>query len=199
MQDTSKQPLKLTVFAVGGGGTNIAKSIKKLNKGKSINFITIDTEGNRKSSIGTRIIIQDPSDMKPQPAVYLQIQQKIKPFLKDTEVAIIIATLGGITGTYVTPLLLNVLRRDNIQTFCIVTTPFAFENRKEKALAAVERIKESGTAFTIYDNEFAQKEYGDAPAADVFYGIDCNISNTISDIYAKEDWIIECLKEGGEM
>ena len=130
MQNTSKQHFKLTVFAVGNGGSNIASST-----------------------------------------------------------------------TAITPLLLNILHRKNIQTFCIVTIPFTFEGKYKivKALAVVEQIKESGTAFTVYNNEILRQEFGDKSIKEAFEFFDSSIADKVSDVYEKEDWIIDYLKKGGEI
>ena len=174
MQNTSK----LTVFAVCGGGTNIAESIKKLEKSNSINFVILDNEENLKSSIETQLIVQNPSDVE-------EIEQKVTPIMNDIEVAIIVATLGGKTGTSITPLLLDVLHRNNIQTSCIVTMPFSFEGNSKilEAVKVIELIKKSKTPITVFNNETLIQEFEDKSLPEAFDYMDRTIAEKVFEMY----------------
>lgn len=177
MQNNLKHPLKMSVFAVGGGGKNIVSTSKIMNEDKSVNFVAIDTDEDHKSLIKTEIIVKNPSDAA-------EIEHKVANLLNDMECAIIIAAFGGETGTNITPLLLNILHQKKILTLCIVTTPFAFEgNRKiSKALVAIEQIKESKTAVIVYNNNDSIKEVRDLPMGKAFEYMDNKIADTLSEV-----------------
>jgi cell division GTPase FtsZ len=64
--------------------------------------------------------------------------------LKDTNAVILIAGLGGMNGSYVTPVVLEKIKQMNIYTIGILWTPFEFEGikRNERATEALKEIKD---------------------------------------------------------
>jgi cell division GTPase FtsZ len=160
---------KLTIIAVGGGGRNIAESIQRLSDDKAIDFIYCRTDMGTYSSVENQIDIQNPSDSA-------EIESNIKPYLNNIKKAIVIASLGGTTGTEMTPLLLNILHQNNISTSCIVTMPFAFERRQERALVGLAKIQETGTMLSVFENETLKQNYKDMAFRDAFNYLEKNIA-----------------------
>jgi hypothetical protein len=64
--------------------------------------------------------------------------------LKDTNIVILIAGLGGMNGSYVTPVVLEKIKEMNIYTIGILWTPFEFEGtkRNEKATKTLKEIED---------------------------------------------------------
>jgi cell division GTPase FtsZ len=64
--------------------------------------------------------------------------------LKDTNIVILIAGLGGMNGSYVTPVVLEKIKQMNIYTIGILWTPFKFEGikRNERATKALKEIED---------------------------------------------------------
>ena len=170
---------RLTIFAIGGGGRNIAHTIQALSNDKAIDFILCDTDKEIDSSIENRIDIENPSDSS-------EIEDKIKPYLSNITRAVVITSLGGKTGTEMTPLLLTVLHQNGVDASCVATTPFAFEGENtQKALECLKKIREAKSALTVFENQTLMETHKDINVMNAFRYVDETIASIVFEQYSK--------------
>jgi cell division GTPase FtsZ len=172
-----KQANSLIVLAIGGGGINaanyIADTAVKKGFNDKINMVVVseDVEKIRSSLVKNKVLVRDLNDVR-------KIESQLEPHLKGVKVGVIIATLGGKTGTLLTPQVLKFLHKHRITTLCIVTTPFDFEgkNRMSHALNCIEEIFENQSAVIRLNNESLITEMKDRSLTFAFRSIDKKIA-----------------------
>jgi cell division protein FtsZ len=161
--------IKIKVIGVGSGGSfiisEIASKISSLGRDK-ISFIAIDTNPQalkRTSSkvsrfcFGQNITHSLGTGMDPElgKAVAKNEKEKIKKIFQGADLFILIASLGGGTGSGAAPVLAKISRDLGNLTYGIFTLPFKFEGDKKMEIAreSLERLKPSLSAISILPNE----------------------------------------------
>lgn len=139
----------IKIIGVGGGGCNILDRI--IESGLSdVDFVALDFDWQsfEHSKAPVKVQLQstfrgldDPGREQRQKDVLVQ-KYKIQQAIGAPDVVIIIAGLGGGTGSDVSPMVLNFAKEKGFLTVGIVNTPFHFEgaHRKNKAIEAVGEI-----------------------------------------------------------
>jgi cell division protein FtsZ len=82
-------------------------------------------------------------------------KEKLEKFLKGTDLCLIVACLGGGTGSGAAPVIARLLKKQGILSFGIFTLPFRFEGEKkaETARDTLEKIKSELNAVLVFPNE----------------------------------------------
>lgn len=80
---------------------------------------------------------------------------KIVESLSSTDVVFLTAGMGGGTGSGALPVIANALKKDDILTIAIVTTPFTFEGKRRALVAqkAIDEIKDIVDALIVIPNQ----------------------------------------------
>lgn len=161
--------IKIKVIGIGGGGSSIvseiASKISFLGRDK-ISFIAIDTNPqalkrvNPKVSrffFGENITHSLGTGMDPElgKTVARAEKEKIKKIFKGADLFILIASLGGGTGSGAVPVLSKISKDFGNLTYGIFTLPFKFEGEKKMQIAreSLERLKPNISAISILPNE----------------------------------------------
>jgi len=161
--------IKIKVIGVGGGGSSIvseiASKISFLGRDK-ISFIAVDTNPqalkrvNPKVSrffFGENITHGLGTGMDPElgKTVARTEKEKIKKIFKGADLFILIASLGGGTGSGAVPVLSKISKDFGNLTYGIFTLPFKFEGEKKMQIAreSLERLKPNVSAISILPNE----------------------------------------------
>jgi cell division protein FtsZ len=161
--------IKIKVIGIGGGGSSIvseiASKISLLGRDK-ISFIAIDTNPqalkrvNSKVSrffFGQAITNGLGTGMDPElgKTVAKTEKEKIKKIFKGADLFILIASLGGGTGSGAAPVLAKISRDFGNLTYGIFTLPFKFEGEKKMEIAreSLEKLKPNVSAISILPNE----------------------------------------------
>ncbi|MDR2919855.1 MAG: cell division FtsZ family protein [Tannerella sp.] len=101
----------------------------------------------------------------------LESENEIRRLLNDgTKMVIIIAGMGGSTGTGASPVIAAIAREMNILTVGIVTIPFLFEGKRKiiKALNGVEEMNRNVDTLLIINYEHLHKTFHDLSLQDIF-------------------------------
>lgn len=192
-ENTAK--IKLKVIGIGGAGNN-AVQMMELEKYPSVEFIVANTDAQAlaKNKCPNKLALGKESrglgagsDPEVGQARAKESSRKIEEKLKDADVVIITAGLGGGTGTGAAPVVAEIARNNGALTIAIVTTPFSTEGRKRTRIAkeGIEKLKEKVDSYIVLSNERLLQQYGDVPIDDAYTKSNVylkNIINTIHDI-----------------
>lgn len=98
--------------------------------------------------------------------------ESIRNLFADADLAVLVAGLGGGTGTGAAPVILNAARDQGATTICFATLPFKFEGtqRLDKAEQTVAELRESADALIVVPNE-SLFEHTDKTSADESFKI----------------------------
>jgi len=161
--------IKIRVIGIGGGGSSIvseiASKISSLGRDK-ISFIAVDTNPqalkrlNSKVSrfcFGENITHSLGTGMDPElgKTVAKTEREKIKKIFQGADLFILIASLGGGTGSGAVPVLAKISKDFGNLTYGIFTLPFKFEGEKKMEIAreSLEKLKPHVSAISILPNE----------------------------------------------
>lgn len=168
---------KLLLMAVGGAGINIAEHIKSQFDCDSI-AVNSNHTMMRQSSFDARLSIGDyfaggsmlsaEQSRKAVQASRYAFQQAMGGYKK----LLIVAGLGGGTGSGATPAIIELAEALRIRTFAAVCLPFSFEKeRRELALQTLRELQKTRSCTLIVsDNAKDQETIGrrDMPMAEFF-------------------------------
>ncbi len=166
---------KITVIGIGGGGSSIVAEIAP--KIKKADFIVANTDRqalgviargaspHTSRGVGASKCFQFGQEltgglgtgMNPhlgELAAY-QEKEKIKEILEKTDLCILVACLGGGTGSGATPVFAEISQKLSLLSLGIFTLPFQFEGEKRAEIAktSLEKLKANLNALAIIPNE----------------------------------------------
>ena len=163
----SEEPVHKTrvrVIGIGGGGGSIVSEIAP--QLKRIDFVIANTDLQALKSchrlvktfqFGQRIThgLGCGMDLKLGQRAALEEKDKIAKLFKGIDLCIIIATLGGGTGSGAGPEFAKIAKESGIMTFGIFTTPFKFEGARKAQAAkhSLDKITPYLNAFCLIPNE----------------------------------------------
>lgn len=149
MSNTTEQNANIKVIGVGGGGSN-AVNFMMQQKIDGVIFMNANTDKQALDKSGAPIKLQLGDEITrglgagANPEIGRQSAEadrdKIRDYLKDTDMLFITAGMGGGTGTGAAPVVAQLAKEMGILTVAVVTKPFSFEGRK-RMLVAEEGIK----------------------------------------------------------
>lgn len=140
---------KIKVIGIGGGGCNAVNSMIANNQINGVDFLSVNTDAQAllTSQAQTKIQIGDNltrglgaggnPELGKQAAE--ESREKIKDFLRETDMVFLTCGEGGGTGTGATPVIAEVAREVGCLTVAVVTKPFRFEGTR-RMVAAEEGI-----------------------------------------------------------
>ena len=155
---------KIRVIGIGGGGSSIVSEIAQ--KVKKISFVVANTdlralrESAKKArhfQFGQSITAGLGTGMSVELGKIAAENEKerIKELLKGIDFCILVACLGGGTGSGAAPIFAKISRNLGNITYGIFTLPFKFEGEKKMEIAkdCIEKLKPNLNAITIIPNE----------------------------------------------
>lgn len=158
----------IKVIGVGGAG---GKAIRHMiGKGvHGVDFVVADTDAWALEWSNAKTLIQlDPNARvtKTRPEACekaaMDSRQRITECLKGAHMVIIVAGLGGGTGTRATPVIAEIARDMGILTVGLVTVPFTFEGRHRKiATTKIATLQTQFDSLILIDNDSLLDVRGD--------------------------------------
>ena len=155
-ENISKQAVK--VVGVGDAGCKIINSMIGENS-DVIEFIEIDIDTyctmiSRYSS-QERVYTLCSNNNLPIGDAINKNKIKIKNLLEGSQVVIILAAIGGKTGSAVAPVIAEIAKEMGILTVCVAITPFSFEgeNKMAQADAAITALKYEADSVIVMSNQ----------------------------------------------
>lgn len=169
VQDTTKNIIK--VVGVGGGGCNAVGNMYRDGM-NSVTFAVCNTDSKSLSvnPVPTKLMLgkaghgagADPNRGRQEAEQNIDDIRRL--FSDSTQMAFIVAAMGGGTGTGAGPLVAKVAKEMGLLTIGIVTLPFYFEKRPKiiKALRGLDEMRANVDALLIINNEKISKVFSDS-------------------------------------
>ncbi|ENY68588.1 Cell division protein FtsZ-like protein [Metamycoplasma auris 15026] len=174
---------KIKVIGVGGGGNNSIREILN-TKIDGLEFIVANTDKQILDKFNKDVTLQLGDHRGIGAGANPEVGKKaadhsaeeIKKRLKDANLVIITAGMGGGTGTGASPVIAKIAKEQGALVIAIVTTPFKFEGtkRNQVALKGIEELKKHVDSYIIISNDKLCEEYGEINFSEAF-----NIANNI--------------------
>ena len=173
------------VIGVGGGGINAANQM--FFHIKDINFAVLDSNSQQlnESPIPDRVLLES---IPGHDARYVTEENEAEIatlFDDDTKWAIIVAGLGGETGTDVAPVVARIAREKEVTlTVGVVTIPFQFEGPQKilKALASVEEMRKYVDALFVFNNQHLTEIFNDLDQTNAFAKSDETLTTAVGSL-----------------
>lgn len=156
---------KIKVIGVGGGGGNIVSEIS--SRVQRFDFVGANTDSQALRELPRKVksfsFGQDLTaglgcgmDAELGERAAKAEKEKIKSLLEGSDICIVVAALGGGTGSGAASTFAEVSQEVRSLTVGIFTMPFAFEGEKRRQIAetALEKIKPFVNAYVVIPNEY---------------------------------------------
>ncbi|HKI59802.1 MAG TPA: hypothetical protein VKA23_02100 [Mariprofundaceae bacterium] len=156
-ESPTAQGTKVAVIGVGGGGMNCLEALLK-REWPGVQFIAVNRDKLRirKWAGSDNILLDAEKNSRDRIEVAVMSQELcIRSILAGKDTLILIAGLGGMTGTYATPIIARIAKTMGIKTWAIAFTPFAFEGeqRKQQSQEGIQLLKQQSVAELIIANQ----------------------------------------------
>lgn len=155
---------RIRVIGVGGGGGSIISEISS-RVGKAT-FVAANTDSQALKEAGRNVVrfqfgesithgLGTGMDPVAGEAAAISEKEKIKQLFENQDLCIIVASLGGGTGSGAAPIFAKLAKNSGVLTYGIFTMPFKFEGEKKAQIAkeALDKLKPRLHAFSIIPNE----------------------------------------------
>jgi|GEM_PF-3436315 len=158
---------RVSLVAIGGAGVAMVNRIDKARYGLH-KIIAIDTSARalKNAKADHVILLNDADKRKPATANLaweLGEQQRaiVEREIADAHLVIIVAGMGGTTGTGVALSVAAAARRQNALTVAFAVTPFAFEaqQRQINSAAGIQALQSVAHSVTIVSNERLAQQF----------------------------------------
>lgn len=184
--------IKIKVIGVGGGGNNAVHSMKTEGF-EGVEFINVNTDEQviNGSDLENKLVLgktnkgkgagADPENGK---KAAIESEDEIKSLLKDGELIILAAGMGGGTGTGASPIIGKLAKEQGSLTVAVVTTPFKFEGTKrmKNAQDGIDELRKNVDSIIVISNEKLLKQFGKVSINDSFLYADKVLKQTIRTI-----------------
>ncbi len=155
-------PAKIKVIGVGGCGGNICNYLYK-NGITGVEIYSLNTDIQALSSLAIENKIQIGEKLTKgrgtggEPELGKEAAkesiERLKEIMMDANLVIITAGMGGGTGTGASPVVASVAKELGALTIAVVTKPFSYENKMEKAQRGIDELKQVVDSILIIPNE----------------------------------------------
>ena len=195
---------QIKIIGIGSGCTNLLnkiifnKQFKRKFSDNNINFGAIDSDKQflDLSSAEEKLLINSGQDEDGFIGYYeeaektaISYENEIKTIIGNPDILIVVSTLGGGTGSGITPLVVKLANERGIKTVPVVSTPFLWEGKKRinAANTAIEKINKYTQNCIVINNEKLIKKIGkQLTIKDAFAIADNEIAALTEEIKTKE-------------
>lgn len=153
---------RMVVVGCGGAGSHIVGRLENRIRGVPRVAINTDFEGMKDVSVDKKICIGKAITLGQDSAGFPEVAEKcaelakneVKECMVAKDVAFVVVSFGGGTGTGIAPHIAQVARDMGLVVFGIVILPFKAEkHRRERAEGDVLRLKQVTESTIVLDNE----------------------------------------------
>lgn len=155
-------PAKIKVIGVGGCGGNVCNYLYK-NGISGVEIFSINTdiqalsslELENKIQIGEKLTKGRGTGGEPElgKEAANESAERLKEIMMDADLVFITAGMGGGTGTGASPVVASIAKELGALTIAVVTKPFDYENKMEKAMKGIEQLKQIVDSILIIPNQ----------------------------------------------
>ena len=175
--DKNQQFTIIKAIGVGGGGVNAVNLMYHNINGVTFAVIDSDRQQLIDSPVPNRVLLRPDTTHR---SAAKECESEIATFFYDnTKMVIIVAGLGGETGTDVAPVVARIAREKEVAlTVGIVTIPFLFEgsDRIQMAHAGINELSKYVDALFVIDNQRLTEIYNDLDQSNAFAKSDETLS-----------------------
>ena len=160
--DGAPQNAVIKVVGVGGGGGNAVKHMLE-HKVEGVDFIATNTDAQALKGLGAPTTLQIGGGItkglgagaNPEigRAAALEDRDRIAELINGSDMIFITAGMGGGTGTGAAPVVAEVAKELGILTVAVVTRPFDFERRADKADQGIAELAQHVDSLITIPNE----------------------------------------------
>ena len=183
----------ITVMGVGGGGINAVNHMCAQGI-DGVTFVVSDTDKHQldESPVPNRVLLganttkgqNSCSDVEVACRAAIESESEIASLIADnnTKMLIIVAGLGGGTGTCAAPVVARIAREKEVTlTVGIVTIPFKFEGTDKilKALDGIEEMRKHVDALFVIDNQRLTEIHNDIDQSNAFAKSDETLTTAV--------------------
>ncbi|MGZ6371824.1 MAG: cell division protein FtsZ [Candidatus Limnocylindria bacterium] len=182
------------VVGVGGGGVNAVDAmIRARMKGADYVAVNTDRRSLNRSAAGTKIAIGGTltngqgagGDVSAGESAARQAADEIGRALAGSELVLIMAGLGGGTGSGAAPVVAEIARQQGALTMAVVTQPFGFEGARRHDVAqraGAALVGKVDAVATVPNDRVREIMPADVTAEDAFRAIDDVMHRNVSEI-----------------
>lgn len=168
MKNEQENVVKIKIVGVGGGGNNIIERMRKTNI-PMVSYVSINTDNGAyhastadiKLQIGYKETKGLGAGANPEIGYRAaeESRKEIENALKDCDLILVTAGMGGGTGTGAVPIIADIAHKLGILSIGVVTTPFFFEGRKRmnNALQGIAQIENVVDSLLVIPNDNLKK------------------------------------------
>ena len=182
--DKNQQRTIIRAIGVGAGGINAVNLMYQNIDGVTFAVLDSDRQQLIDSPVRNRVLLRP--DTTRRSAAEESESEIAALFDDDAKMVIIVAGLGGETGTDVAPVVARIAREKEVTlTVGIVTIPFQFEGteRIQMALAGIEEMRKHVDALFVINNEHLTEINNDLNPFNAFMKADEALTTVISSLY----------------
>ncbi len=202
--ETPKDPNRIIVVGVGGGGNNAVNYMYRLGT-ENVSYVVVNTDQQalNNSTVPNKLLIgpktsfgrgagNDPTLART--AAEESAADIAELFNNELDMAFITAGMGGGTGTGAAPIVARIAKERGLLTIGIVTIPFMFEGMKkiQKAINGADEMSKYVDAIMIINNERLIEIYPDFEFELAFAKADdilATAASSIAEIITKNGYI----------
>ncbi len=177
--DKNQQRTIIKAIGIGGGGIKAVNHVYPIIDRVTFAVLDSDRQQLMGSPVPNRVLLRP--DTTHRSAAEESESEIAALFDGDTKMAIIVAGLGGETGTDVAPVVARIAHEECLLTVGIVTIPFQFEGTQkiQKALAGVEEMSKHVDALFVIDNQSLTEVYHDLDHTNAFTKSDETLATAV--------------------
>jgi cell division protein FtsZ len=150
---------EITAIGIGSAGSRIVSLLSR----KSLmvdRFVCVSCDKGDFSDLDTveKILVESPVDQKLNPAMVrglaLKSHSRIRQALSGSKVVLVVAGLGGATGSGLSPLVASIAQEGGAVTVGVAVMPFEFEKKmKFYAGVSLRRLRAASRGVIVIDND----------------------------------------------
>jgi cell division protein FtsZ len=184
----------IRVVGVGGGGANAVDAMIRAGL-KGVDFVTVNTDlrALNRSSAATKVAIGKSTtnglgaggDVGVAEAAAREAAEAIGQALTGSDLVVIVAGLGGGTGSGAAPVIAEIARGHGALTLAVVTKPFAFEGSRRAHVAqdsAAALVGLVDAVATVPNDHVRDAMPADVTVEDAFRAIDGAMHRNVAEI-----------------
>lgn len=179
---------KISVVGCGGAGNNVVNSIYWSNK--KVETVAVNTDetklerinASKKILIGKDVTHGQGARGFPEVGEHCahQARSALESVLKGSDIVIVIAGMGGGTGTGAAPIVADVAKGLNAVTFAIAINPFSYERgRQAAAKEGIKKLRGVAENTIVLENDRLLDLAGDIPVNESFAIMERSIGSMI--------------------
>ena len=171
----------IKAIGVGGGGIHAVNHMY-LQGIEGVTFVVLGTDSHLldASPVSNRVLLRP--DTTHRSAAEESESEIAALYDDDTKMVIIVAGLGGETGTDVAPVVARIAREKEVTlTVGIVTIPFQFEGTEkiQMALAGIEEMRKHVDSLFVFNNQHLTEIFNDLDQTNAFAKSDETLATAV--------------------